>query len=77
MPDACERCGGRTQPETVIRVHHTLRGTRAVSAPGWYCWTCKTGARAPAVAPRVPAVDLAEWLRAIVCGLRLRRARAC
>jgi hypothetical protein len=71
---ACARCGSRTQPETVVRLRLTLRGTRADTARGWYCWTCKASASGEPLEASAPPPQhgLPTWLLSAACGLGLR-----
>jgi len=39
----CERCGGPTMPETVIKLRRSFLGFRETRFQGAYCMTCKIG----------------------------------
>lgn len=61
----CQTCGGKSQPETVLKLAPSLSGVRMVRQNGWYCWTCKVShsvVAAPAAGrPRKPD----GWLNAL------------
>jgi hypothetical protein len=49
----CDKCGERTQRETIIVMRRGFGKPRATTLQAWYCFACKSS-RSPGAEPAVP-----------------------